>query len=69
MIIREIRLGALILIACFAYTASAQSQLQNLRSDTQSWNEVEFTLPVNEQIDLTLSGTLRLGRNLGDFID
>ncbi len=67
---REITLGALILFACFAYTASAQSPLQpESRGDTQSWNELQFTVPINEQVDLTFSGTLRLGRNLGDFID
>lgn len=69
MIIRKIRFGALTLFACFAFTASVQSQSPDPRSDTQSWNEVEFAVPLNEQVELTLSGTLRLGRNLRDLVD
>ena len=67
MFCRKIRLGAFIIFA-FAHTAFAQSPPAS-RSDTQSWNELQFTLPLNKQIDLVLSGELRLGRNVSDFVD
>jgi len=67
MIARKILLFALIIFAFF-HTAFAQS-LPDSRNDTQSWNKVEFTVPVYESVDLVLSGDLRLGRNLSDFVD
>lgn len=68
-IFRNIRLRSFIIFACLTNAASAQSQPPNPRGDTQSWNEVQFTVPFNEQVELTLSGEFRLGRNLGDFVD
>jgi len=32
--------------------------------DNQSWNDVQITIPVNEQFDFTLSGTFRFGKNV-----
>lgn len=32
--------------------------------DNQSWNDVQLTVPVNEQFDFTLSGTFRFGENV-----
>lgn len=32
--------------------------------DNQSWNDVQLTVPVNEQFDFTLSGTFRFGKNV-----
>jgi hypothetical protein len=39
------------------------------RDDTQSWNEVQITVPLKKWVDLVASGQLRLGRNLTDFVD
>lgn len=32
--------------------------------DNQSWNDVQLTVPVNEQLDFTLTGTFRFGNNV-----
>lgn len=62
------RLGLLLMLTVCVQTASAQTAVDS-RTDTQSWNEFQFTIPVTKQIDLTLTGEFRLGRNLGDFVD
>jgi len=32
--------------------------------DNQSWNDLQITVPVNEQFDFTLVGTFRFGKNV-----
>lgn len=49
--------------------AFAQSQQPAPRDDTQSWNEVELSLPLNERVDLEFYGQLRVGRNLTHLVD
>ena len=39
------------------------------QEDTQSWNEVQIAIPVNKKLDLNVSGQLRFGRNISDFVD
>lgn len=69
MIFRSIRLGSLFIFAFSAHNALAQSQPADSRSDTKSWNEVQFTVPFSEQVEMTLSGEFRFGRNLSNFVD
>ena len=54
------------LVMSFAFSAAAQQAPQD---DTQSWNEVQLTVPLSKTIDLTASGQLRLGRDITDFVD
>jgi hypothetical protein len=44
------------------------TQTQNL-DDVQSWNDVQFTIPVNKQIDFILTGILRFGENVQRLVD
>lgn len=37
--------------------------------DTQEWNDVQLSVPLNKEVDFNLSGTLRLGRNVTHLID
>ena len=46
---------------------SAQAPLD--QTDNQQWNEVQLFIPVTKQIDFTLGGTLRIGRDVGNLID
>jgi hypothetical protein len=46
---------------------SAQSLLD--QTDNQQWNEVQLFIPVTKQIDFTLGGTLRLGRDFSHPVD
>ena len=57
------------LMLCFFNDAAAQSPQSASRDDTQSWNEVELSLPLNEQVDLEFYGQLRVGRNLSHLVD
>ena len=46
---------------------SAQSMLD--QTDNQQWNEVQLFIPVTKQIDFTLGGTLRFGRDFSHTVD
>ena len=46
---------------------SAQSLLD--QTDNQQWNEVQLFIPVTKQIDFTLGGTLRFGRDFSHPVD
>lgn len=68
MITRSLgHLGNLLLIF-LAGSIAAQSQALQ-QADTQSWNDLQFTLPLNKEIDMILLGTLRVGRNLTHPVD
>ncbi len=56
-------LGVYLICADITFAQSAP------QDDTQSWNEVQFTLPVNKKVDLILNGQLRFGRDLREFVD
>src|SRR5436190_20670842 len=58
---------ALLLLALTRQTA-AQSSV-SLHSDTQQWNDVQFYVPLNKQIDFVLLGTLRIGRDISHPVD
>ncbi len=46
---------------------SAQALLD--QTDNQQWNEVQVIIPVTKQIDFTLGGTLRIGRDFSNLVD
>lgn len=56
------------LMLCFAGNITAQTQSAP-RDDTQSWNEVELSLPLNKRADLEFYGQLRVGRDLSHLVD
>ncbi|HLM59373.1 MAG TPA: DUF2490 domain-containing protein [Pyrinomonadaceae bacterium] len=55
-----------ILITLCLISAAAQVADQD---DNQSWNDVQITVPVNEQFDFTLVGTFRFGKNITQLND
>ncbi len=44
-------------------TVYAEAQTADA-DDNQSWNDLQITVPTNEQFDFTLAGTLRFGKNI-----
>ena len=64
MKIAVLLLGAILLCAP---PALAQSRVP--KSDTQSWNDVQVTIPLNKKAEAVLIGTLRLGDNLTRPVD
>lgn len=57
-------LGALVL--CVAH-AAGQSPVP--KSDTQSWNDIQFTIPLTKKAEFVLIGTLRIGDNITRPVD
>ncbi len=53
----------LVLAVASFYTIFAAAQTADA-DDNQSWNDLQITVPVNEQFDFTLAGTLRFGKNI-----
>ena len=60
-------IGLCLLVVGLTFSASAQSGLD--QTDNQLWSDVQLSIPVTKQIDFTLSGTLRLGRDISNPID
>lgn len=60
-----------LLISAFLilFAQVVQSQTVAPQDDTQSWNEVQIAIPINKKLDLNISGQLRFGRNISDFVD
>src|ERR1051326_9195199 len=53
-------------LVCAAHVA-AQSAVP--KNDTQSWNDVQFTIPLNKKTEFVLTGTVRLGGHLTEAVD
>src|SRR6266567_5009615 len=62
-------LGLGFLITAVVTNGRAQSSAPAPRADTQSWNDVQIAIPVNERLDLLLLGTLRVGRHITHPVD
>lgn len=68
------RLSLLILLlaAIITYTAdqrTARAQTPVPKADTQSWNDIQFTVPLSKKVDLLIQGTVRIGGNLTTAVD
>src|SRR6267142_3819034 len=59
---------SLSVLILFAAVVSGQANLPS-QSDTQSWNDVNFSVALSKTFDFTVLGTLRLGRNLSRPVD
>ena len=69
MIVRLTRWGtSLSVLMLFAAVVSGQSNPPS-QSDTQSWNDVNFSVALSKTFDFTVLGTLRVGRNLSRPVD
>jgi hypothetical protein len=47
----------------------APAQLRVPETDTQSWNDVQFTIPMTKKVEFGILGTLRFGDNLTTAVD
>lgn len=63
------RLVLLILVVLMSSVAYSQTSSALPHSDTQSWNDIQLALPVNNRLDVMLLGTLRVGRDITNFVD
>lgn len=56
----------LVISLAFILPASAQPAFSD-DTDTQSWNEVQLSIPVHEKVDINLTTTIRIARDLTRF--
>jgi hypothetical protein len=56
-----------VVLLCGGSGSSAQTP--GPKADTQSWNDVQFTIPLNKKVDFLIQGTLRIGGNLSKAVD
>jgi hypothetical protein len=63
------KLAALLLGAIVLCAANAAGQSPVPKSDTQSWTDVQFTIPLNKKTEFVLIGTLRIGDNITKPVD
>lgn len=54
-------------LLCAGGRAGAQTPVP--KSDTQSWNDIQLTIPLDKKVDFLIQGTLRLGGNLSTPVD
>jgi hypothetical protein len=57
---------ASVLILC---AANAKPQTRVPKSDNQSWNDVQITVPMSKKVEMVVLGTLRLGDNFSQPVD
>lgn len=50
-------------------TGQARGQARVPKTDTQSWNDVQLTVPISKKVDFLIQGTLRMGGNLSKAVD
>jgi hypothetical protein len=66
---RSFALLVMTILPCVAGCGSAQAQTPVPKADTQNWNDVQFTVPLNKKVDFLIQGTLRIGGNLTTAVD
>jgi hypothetical protein len=62
----------LLLLTILTYPAGqrdAPAQTPVPKADTQSWNDIQFTVPLCKKVDLLIQGTVRIGGNLTTAVD
>jgi len=60
-------LFSLTLVLCANAIVNAQTRVP--KADTQSWNDVQITIPLNKKLESVLLATIRLGDNLRKPVD
>ena len=52
-----------------AGASSAQTPTRVPQADTQSWNDIQLTIPLSKEVDFLIQGTVRMGGNLTTPVD
>lgn len=58
----------LLIALCFGLAAAATVAAQD-DEDTQSWNDLQVSIPLVQKVDLLLLGTVRVGRNVSSLVE
>lgn len=63
------RFVVFIVTTVFVCVSNARTQNKVPMADTQSWNDIQVTIPLNKKAEVVILGTLRVGGNLTRFVD
>jgi len=67
---KKFRLPVVLLLLLFtAGVSRAQTLSVSSHADTQSWNDIQVAIPVNDRLDVLLLGTPHIGRDITNFVD
>lgn len=66
---RRLAILAISISAMLFFGVNSRAQSTVPKSDTQSWTDVQFTIPLNKKAEFVIIGTLRIGDNVADFVD
>ena len=71
MQIQTVRLITFLVLMLLVGTKNIAAQTTNPvpETDTQNWNDFQFTVPINKKVDFVLTGTLRIGDNVTEAVD
>jgi hypothetical protein len=61
--------GLLTTVFFISFIQIGLAQTSAPEEDTQSWSELQISVPVNKKLNLNLSGQSRFGRNSRNFVD
>jgi hypothetical protein len=53
----------------FLFTGNSRAQTKAPKADTESWNDVQLAIPLSQEVDFLIQGTLRIGGNLSTPVD
>jgi hypothetical protein len=56
-------------LVCADGEARAQTPSQVPKADTETWNDLQLTIPLTRQVDFLVQGTVRIGGNLTTPVD
>ncbi len=63
------QLSVVFLTAMFVYAGNSHAQTKVPKTDTESWNDVQLSIPLSKKVDFLIQGTLRIGGNLTTPVD
>ncbi len=66
---RQLRLPVLFLATIFVCAGYSRAQTKVPKADTESWNDVQLTIPLSKKVDFLIQGTVRIGGNLTTPVD
>src|SRR5258708_8463998 len=66
---RRFRSPILFLAAMFVCAGDSRAQTKVPKADTESWNDVQLTIPLSRKVDFLIQGTVRIGGNLTTPVD
>jgi hypothetical protein len=65
----QLRFSVLFLATMFVCAGSSRAQTKVPKADTESWTDVQLTIPMSKEVDFLIQGTVRIGESLTTPVD